>query len=53
EGVLTKVDTYESFQRIQELALPLRLQPVNADFLFHEFGVNGYPLLLTKQGFFQ
>lgn len=52
-GMLTHVDSRETWEQLQRLVAPLQLYPLNADMLAQEFGVPGYPILVTKAGFFQ
>lgn len=52
-GMLTHVDSRETWEQLQRLVAPLQLYPLNADMLAQEFGVPGYPIMVTRAGFFQ
>lgn len=52
-GVLTKVASQAEWEQIQKVVAPLQLYPMNADMLAQELGVPGYPIMVTRAGFFQ
>lgn len=52
-GIITKVDSQQEFEAIQEAVSPLPLMPMSADALAEEMGVPGYPIMITGRGFFQ
>ena len=52
-GVVTKVVSLKQLKEINELLKPLRLMPINADFISEHFDVWTYPVLITKQGEFR
>ncbi len=52
-GILTQVKSMARFQELIKQVKPLSLMPVSGDFIKEEFGVNNYPVLITKQGEFR
>lgn len=52
-GLLTRVSDKAEWEQLQRLVAPLQLYPMNADMLAQELGVPGYPIMVTKAGFFQ
>ncbi|MBP8773277.1 MAG: integrating conjugative element protein [Aeromonadaceae bacterium] len=52
-GILTTAKNKSEWEFMQEVVAPLRLFPMNADVLVDQLGLPGYPLLITKGGFFQ
>lgn len=52
-GVLTKARNQTEWEYMQQLAAPLQLWPMNADALADQLGVPGYPIMITRSGFFQ
>lgn len=52
-GVLTTAKNQTEWEFMQQLVAPLQLFPMNADALADQLGVPGYPILITKGGFFQ
>lgn len=52
-GLVTKVVDLKQLKEINELLQPLRLMPINADFISEHFDVWTYPVLITKQGEFR
>ncbi len=52
-GIVTKVVSLEQLKEIHQLLKPLRLMPINADFISEHFDVWTYPVLITKKGEFR
>ena len=52
-GVLTTAKNQTEWEYMQQLVAPLQLFPMNADALADQLGAPGYPILITKGGFFQ
>jgi integrating conjugative element protein (TIGR03765 family) len=52
-GILTTAKNQTEWEFMQELVAPLKLFPMNADVLVDQLGLPGYPVLITKGGFFQ
>ena len=52
-GIMTKVDSRQEFEAMQQAVSPLPLMPMSADALAAEVGVPGYPIMITARGFFQ
>lgn len=52
-GVLTKARNQTEWEYMQKLVAPLQLWPMNADALADQLGVPGYPIMITRAGFFQ
>lgn len=51
-GVLTKVRNQTEWEYMQKLVAPMQLWPMNADALADQLGAPGYPIMITKSGFF-
>jgi len=52
-GVLTEVQSLERFKQIVEEFRPLSFLPISGDFAKLNFGVDSYPVLITKKGEFR
>lgn len=52
-GVLTKAKNQTEWEYMQKLVAPLQLWPMNADALTDQLGAPGYPIMITRSGFFQ
>lgn len=52
-GLMTKVDSLESYIAIRKQYPDLTIYPTNADFITTEFSINVYPVLITPKGIIQ
>lgn len=51
--LITQIDNADQFMALKKFAPDIEFQPVNAEQVVSEMGVNFYPVMITKKGIFQ
>lgn len=52
-GILTRATNQTEWEVLRRKVAPLQLVPMNADVLSDQLGAPGYPVMITRGGFFQ